>query len=159
MMFSPAGVVRVGDNLSDFDQFSDTSTNFIIYDMGGTADIVPTSDISASVIVLSSANARHFALFQRDFSDITLFMKTWIREEIEDARQHIYKEPELSDFLLRYRDLGGVPRYVFKPDRTHKQVVDRFFKELPFGGRDRETANQSGPHSIGCRQRRSPHHL
>ena len=131
MMFSPAGVVQAGDHITDFGAASSSSQNFIIFDMGGTADIVPSSDISPQVIVLSSANSKHFALFHRDFSRITLVMKTWSKEEIDDARNHIYTGIELNDYLLRFRDLGGVPRYVFDRDQSHTQVVQSFLNDLP----------------------------
>ena len=132
-LFSPGGVFQESNRIEDFVMATRSPQNFIIYDMGGTPDTVPPDDqnIKAQAIVLSSANASHFALFSRERSSIKLVMKTWSREEIDDARNHIYPGSQLDDYLLRYRDLGGVPRYVLKGSDSHAKVVKDFQDDLP----------------------------
>src|SRR5271170_8456511 len=67
MMFSTAGV-QVGATLEAFGNAVDNPNNWIIFDMGGEdCPSVPGSGLGAKVIVLSSANAKHFDVFNRRY--------------------------------------------------------------------------------------------
>jgi hypothetical protein len=130
MMFSAAGV-QVGATIDAFKLAIASPLNFVIFDMGGKdCPSVPSSGIGAQVIVLSSANASHFDTFLREYK-MMVVMKTWSKEEIDETRAHVYKEVSLGDYALRFRDLGGVPRWVFDRNKTHPELVQQFRAEIP----------------------------
>jgi hypothetical protein len=128
MVFSPQGVRQSMEVSQDV---TDSPQNFLIFDMGGKEpQSVPSSYLGAQVIVLSSANSAHFDTFLREFKNM-LVMKTWSKDEIDEARALMYNGPELNDYRERYRDLGGVPRWVFDRDHSHAELVTQFRGEMP----------------------------
>ena len=54
----------------------------------------------------------------------------------------------MADYLLRFRDLGGVPRWVFDGQRDHQDLVDKFKRQLPDGSHIRTLLQQTGICSI-----------
>ena len=60
-----------------------------------------------------------------------LTLPPWSAEEIEDLRTHIYNDQKYADYKKLYRDLGGVPRWVFDKDKNYDQVIDLFKREIP----------------------------
>ncbi|MDO9334210.1 MAG: hypothetical protein Q7T57_06795 [Dehalococcoidales bacterium] len=130
MKFSAAGV-EVAGHIDAFNLAIASPQNFIIFDMGGKdCPSVPSSGVGAQVIVLSSANASHFDTFHREYK-LMVVMQTWSKEEIDETRQHLYNEGSLADYALRFRDLGGVPRWVFDRNKNHAELVQLFRAEIP----------------------------
>ena len=127
----PGGVVYESDKEADFQAQCNCPTNYIIYDMDGPAvQFVPATNMNAGVIVLSSPNASHYGVFQREYTT-TLAMRAWSWDEIDDTRKHIYASPALHDYKERFQFFGGVPRHVFNTKGTFESLRTAFLLGLP----------------------------
>jgi hypothetical protein len=101
--------------------------------MGMGATVKPNDFGKATVIVLSTPNWEQFSEFSHKAQK--LFRPAWSEFEVDEARAAVpeFSVAALSDYKQRFRDLGGVPRWIFNPRFTHAEVTQLFRQAMPDG--------------------------
>lgn len=130
MIFSHDGVKVVG-GLNELSVYMESPLNFVIFDLGGNnSPAVSSVGVRAQMIILIGECGDNFASFYRDCGNMVV-LTNWSKYEVDEARQHLYTGDHLHDYELRFRDLGGVPRWVFHPNASHDQVLQQFHNDIP----------------------------
>jgi hypothetical protein len=136
---SPAAVeaarVKQGSEASMKDVYAQVMSspmNFIILDQGPGSKVEGTQSFQCTVLVVSSADANHFTTFRERYPRYVIDT-AWSRDEIEQCFRLMYSgnATVASDYLARFEQLGGLPRFVFAPDVDCAGAVNLYYSKFP----------------------------